>query len=164
MRALALLPLVLLTGCGAKKAPLTEHADRVLIEKSKHTMTLYQGTRVLRTYRVSIGHGDGGPKRREGDHQTPEGLYTIDAQNPHSDYYRALHVSYPNADDRARAAAAGVPPGGDIMIHGIKNGFGWLGPLHRKKDWTEGCIAVTDAEMDEVWKLVPVGTPVEIRH
>lgn len=96
-----------------------------------------------------------------GAHQ--KGHYIIDARNEHSAYHRALHVSYPNAEDRKRAAKLGVAPGGEIMIHGIKNGFGWIGAAHRMYDWTLGCIAVTDQEIEEIWNLVPVGTPVEIR-
>ena len=88
----------------------------------------------------------------------------IDSRNTHSRFHRALHISYPNADDRSRALAAGVTPGGQIMIHGIQNGLGWLGSLQRTMDWTDGCIAVTDSEIEEIWDMVPIGTPVEIRH
>jgi murein L,D-transpeptidase YafK len=127
-------------------------------------MTLYSKGQVLRTYRVALGRGSGNPKRQQGDHETPEGLYSIDAKNAHSRFHLALHVSYPNTQDRERAQKLGVDPGGDIMIHGIENGLGWLGSLQHQIDWTDGCIALTDQEIAEVWKLVPVGTPVEIRH
>jgi murein L,D-transpeptidase YafK len=90
-------------------------------------------------------------------------LYVIDSRNPASRYYPALHISYPNANDVARAKNLGVSPGGNIMIHGIRNGFGWVGRFHRWLDWTPGCIAVTDNEIEEIAGLVPVGTPVEIR-
>ena len=126
-------------------------------------MELLAGGKVIRTYKVALGRGGLAPKEREGDERTPEGHYFIDSRNEHSGFYRALHISYPNAEDRRRAEQLGVAPGGAIMIHGIKNGFGWLSASHRTMDWTAGCIAVTDPEMDEVWKLVPVGTPVEIR-
>ncbi|HTM15980.1 MAG TPA: L,D-transpeptidase family protein, partial [Terracidiphilus sp.] len=99
----------------------------------------------------------------EGDALTPEGHYVIDAKYEHSKYHKALHVSYPSAEDRRRAARQGVSPGGAIMIHGLPNGKGWVGARHRLFDWTLGCIAVTDEEIDEVYTLVPVGTPVEIR-
>ena len=95
--------------------------------------------------------------------RTPEGHYLIDSRNAASSYHKALHISYPNADDRERAARLGVAPGGAVMIHGLPNGKDWLGPTHRLYDWTLGCIAVTDSEIDEIWNLVPVGTPVEIR-
>jgi murein L,D-transpeptidase YafK len=95
--------------------------------------------------------------------KTPEGLYSIDYRNPHSDYHLALHISYPAPDDVKRAAARGVSAGGDIMIHGLPNGRGWIGKLHRQKDWTAGCIALTDKEIEELWRITPDGTPVEIR-
>jgi murein L,D-transpeptidase YafK len=103
------------------------------------------------------------PKERAGDGRTPEGHYIVDVRNQASAYHRSLHISYPNAEDRRRAARLGVSPGGDIIIHGLPNNMGWLGTSHRLYDWTLGCIAVTDPEIDEVWKMVPVGTPVEIR-
>jgi murein L,D-transpeptidase YafK len=159
--------LVLLFTVGCSKSPThdtNEHADKIIIVKSAHTLTLYSKGSVLRTYRVSLGRGPGHAKQEEGDHETPEGLYVIDAKNAHSRFHRALHVSYPNADDKRRAQQLHVSPGGAIMIHGIENGLGWLGSLQRHIDWTDGCIALTDPEMDEVWKLVPNGTPIEIRH
>ena len=119
--------------------------------------------KVIRTYKVALGQGGLPPKQREGDALTPEGNYLIDAKYEHSKYHKALHVSYPNSADRRRAAVQGVPPGGAIMIHGLPNGKGWVGARHRLFDWTLGCIAVTDEEIDEVFTLVPVGTPVEIR-
>lgn len=103
-----------------------------------------------------------GPKRQEGDERTPEGLYRIDWRNPNSVAHLSLHISYPDAEDRARAGAAGVAPGGSIMIHGLPNGWGFLGALHRRLDWTDGCIGVTNAEMREIWALVPDGTPIRI--
>ncbi len=118
---------------------------------------------MIRTYKVALGQGGLAPKQREGDARTPEGHYVIDAKYEHSAYHRALHVSYPNAQDRKYAANLGMPPGGAIMIHGLPNGKGWVGAGQRLYDWTLGCIAVTDQEIDEVWILVPVGTPVEIR-
>ena len=126
-------------------------------------MELHAGGKVIRRYKVALGQGGLPPKEREGDARTPEGRYFIDAKYEHSAYHKALHVSYPNPEDRKRAAKLGVPPGGAIMIHGLPNGKGWVGAGHRLYDWTLGCIAVTDEEIDQVWKLVPVGTPVEIR-
>jgi len=121
------------------------------------------GPTVLKTYKISLGTTPVGPKQRQGDHKTPEGHYVIDRRNPKSRFYRSLHISYPNADDRARAAQSEIDPGGDIMIHGLPNGFGWFGDLHLLHDWTDGCIAVSDEEMDEIWRAVPDGTPIEIK-
>ncbi|MGD0098321.1 MAG: L,D-transpeptidase family protein [Terracidiphilus sp.] len=138
-------------------------ADSILILKKDHVMELMAGGKVIHTYKVALGRGGLAPKEREGDGRTPEGHYTIDAKNAASHYHKALHVSYPDAEDRRRAAKLGVSPGGAIMIHGLPNGVGWLGAAHRAFDWTLGCIAVTDEEIDEIFELVPVGTPVEIR-
>jgi len=141
----------------------TQMADSVLILKKDHVLELFAGGKVIRTYKVALGRGGLAPKQQEGDARTPEGHYVIDARNADSHYHRALHVSYPNADDRQRAARLGVSPGGAIMIHGLRNGMGLLGVSHRLYDWTLGCVAVTDDEIDEIWDFVPVGTPVEIR-
>ena len=118
---------------------------------------------MLKQYRVSLGGSPVGAKTQEGDRKTPEGVYRIDYRKADSAFHRALHVSYPNYKDRARAAAAGVSPGGLIMIHGIRNGLGGLGRWHRLVDWTNGCIAVSDPEIEQIWAAVPDGTPVEIR-
>jgi murein L,D-transpeptidase YafK len=140
-----------------------QKVTRVLVLKKEHKMQLLSGETVIKTYTVALGRGGLSPKQREGDHLTPEGLYQIDRRNKNSRFYLALHVSYPNEVDRQRARKLGVNPGGDIMIQGITNGLGWLGSMHRIFDWTNGCIAVTDTEMDEIWLLVPDGTIVEIR-
>lgn len=138
-------------------------ADYIVIDKAAHRLTLYAKGEELRSYPVSFGRGGLGPKQREGDKLTPEGTYEIVNRKEDSAYHRALRISYPDAADRKRAAAAGVSAGSDIMIHGLRNGFGWLGVLHRRLDWTLGCIAVTNPEIEEIWQLVPDGTPVEIR-
>ena len=138
-------------------------ADRVVVDKGERTLTLVRGGRVLKTYRVSLGGQPVGHKRREGDERTPEGVYRLDYRKDDSSAHRALHISYPDSADQARARAAGEDPGGLIMIHGLWNGLGWLGRLHRLRDWTDGCVAVTNREMDEIWRAVPVGTPIEIR-
>lgn len=138
-------------------------ADEIRVRKSAREMDLLRDGKVIRSYMIALG-GDpaGGHKAREGDQRTPEGRYRIDWRNPNSIAHLSLHISYPNAEDSARAAAEGVPPGGNIMIHGIANGWGFLGSLHRLRDWTDGCIAVTNAEMQEIWSLVPDGTPIVI--
>jgi murein L,D-transpeptidase YafK len=136
--------------CGALKA------DRIVVHKSRREMLLLRGESLLRTYRVALGREPVGHKVQEGDGRTPEGRYTIDRRNPKSQYHLSLHISYPNEADRERARELGVAPGGDIMIHGLKDG------RRRETDWTQGCIAVTNEEMNEIWALVPDGTVVEI--
>jgi murein L,D-transpeptidase YafK len=138
-------------------------ADRILIEKSSHTLTLFKNDQPLKTYPVSLGRGGLQAKTKEGDALTPEGIYKIDRRNPNSRYYLSLGIDYPDAKDRARAEKNGVNPGGDIMIHGLMNGMGFVGTWHRLVDWTQGCIALTDQEMEEIWNAVPDGTIVEIR-
>jgi murein L,D-transpeptidase YafK len=138
-------------------------ADRIVILKSARTMTLLSGSKVLKTYKVALGSVPVGPKRVEGDHKTPEGDYIIDAKNAHSQFHLSLHISYPSAADQQRARSRGARPGGAVMIHGLAPAFAYLGPLHRQTDWTDGCIAVTNSEIEEIWKLVSVGTRVEIR-
>jgi murein L,D-transpeptidase YafK len=159
------LPLLLFATFGSHPStlPRDTHADQILVVKSQHSMTLLAKGKVLKTYKVALGKGNGKAKQREGDHETPEGHYIIDSRNAYSRFHRALHISYPNIDDRKRAQAAGVSPGGQIMIHGIQNGLGWIGSLQHEIDWTDGCIAVTDAEIDEISNLVPIGTPIEIK-
>ena len=157
------LTMILILGmhCAAIAAPV--QADKIVILKSAHSMTLLNGGKVLKTYKVALGSVPVGPKRVEGDHKTPEGDYLIDAKNAHSQFHLSLHISYPSAADQQRARSMGSRPGGAIMIHGLAASFAYLGPLHRQTDWTDGCVAVTNAEIEEIWKLVPVGTRVEIR-
>ena len=141
----------------------TEPADKVLIEKNERRLTLFSKGEVVKTYKIALGGNPVGPKERQGDNKTPEGTYIIDSKNMGSGYHRSLHISYPNEKDKMRAKELGVSPGGDIMIHGIKNGFSWVGASHAEVDWTKGCIAVADEEMEEIDRLVPYGTIVEIR-
>lgn len=155
----------ILAGAHLNLRPLPSNvtADHVLVEKSTRRLTLLRNGTPLKTYRVALGHSPVGPKEREGDQRTPEGAYRIDFHKEDSDFHRALHVSYPEQRDIDRAAAEGFSPGGDIMIHGIRNGTGWIGAFHRRNDWTAGCIAVADFEIDEIWRAVSDGTPIEIR-
>jgi murein L,D-transpeptidase YafK len=149
-------------GQSTPSATAVVKADRIVILKSAHTMTLMSHGRVIKTYKVALGNPKG-PKVRRGDKKTPEGVYFVDAKNPNSLFHRALHLSYPNAADVERARKLGVNPGGDIEIHGLPAQYAWMGAAHRTIDWTTGCIAVTNPEIDEIWAEVAVGTPVEIR-
>jgi murein L,D-transpeptidase YafK len=139
------------------------HADHIIVHKKAHTMELMRAGQVMKTYKVALGGEPVGPKTRQGDHRTPEGVYVINGRNAQSQFHRSLHISYPNAADRERARKLGVSPGGDIFIHGLPNGYGLIGAAHRAHDWTDGCIAVTDQEIEEIWKLVDNGTLIEIR-
>jgi murein L,D-transpeptidase YafK len=136
-------------------------ADRVLVLKGERKLLLIKGNQVLKTYAVSLGGNPIGPKLREGDRKTPEGNYVLDRHNAHSQYHKSIHISYPNPDDVARAKRLGVPTGGDLFIHGLPNDF--KGPSQDLGDWTDGCIAVTNAEIDEIWRMVADGTPIEIK-
>jgi murein L,D-transpeptidase YafK len=137
--------------------------DKVLIEKEERLLMLLSRGKVLKTYKIALGGNPNGPKERQGDNKTPEGTYVIDSRNKDSRYHLSLHISYPNEKDKKRAKELGVSPGGDIMIHGLKNGHSWVGDSHTDVDWTKGCIAVTNEEIEEIAKLVPNGTIVEIR-
>jgi murein L,D-transpeptidase YafK len=134
-----------------------------LIEKKARRLTLFSKGEAIKTYRIALGGNPVGPKERQGDNKTPEGTYTIESRNRNSDYHLSLRLSYPDEKDKRHAKALGVSPGGDIMIHGIKNGLSWVGGFHTGIDWTQGCIAVTNKEMEEIARLTPNGTPVEIR-
>ena len=139
-----------------------EPVDKILIEKKERRLTLISKNKVLRRYKIALGGNPNGPKERQGDNKTPEGTYIIDSKNKDSRYHLSLHISYPNEKDKKRAKHLGVSPGGDIMIHGLKNGFSWIGDFHIESDWTKGCIAVTNEEIEEIARLVPIGTIVEI--
>jgi murein L,D-transpeptidase YafK len=153
---------LLLFGILAGDGSITR-VDQILVLKSERTLSLLSQGKVVRTYQVALGGSPVGAKEQQGDHKTPEGHYVLDRRNAKSRFYKSIHISYPNNQDRQRAVRHGVRPGGDIMIHGLPNGFGWLRASHRARDWTDGCIAVTDAEMDEIWDSVRDGTPIEIR-
>lgn len=143
--------------------PVDAEADLVVVEKAKRQLLLYSDGQVLKRYRVSLGRVPVGAKEREGDRKTPEGQYLVDFRKTDSAYFRALHISYPSAADAEAARNKGVRPGGAIMIHGIRNGLGWVGRLHRFVDWTAGCVAVTNQEMAELWRTIPDGTPIELK-
>ncbi|MGP9635510.1 L,D-transpeptidase family protein [Psychrobacter sp. AOP3-A1-26] len=136
--------------------------DKVFVDKSERRLQLMSGDKVIKSYHIALGGSPIGHKQQEGDQRTPIGSYTLDYKNEKSQYYRSMHVSYPNAVDKAKAKSRGVSPGGAIMIHGQKNGFGALAMLNQQRDWTAGCMAVTNDEMDEIMAAVKVGTPIEI--
>ena len=137
--------------------------DSIVVEKKAHTLTLFRDGKPMRTYLVALGSKPLGDKLRAGDNRTPEGVFFIDSRQPNSKYHLALHISYPDAAHRVRSQALGAEPGGDIMIHGLPNGLGKAGASHRVNDWTNGCVALTDEEIEQIWSVVPIGTPVEIK-
>jgi murein L,D-transpeptidase YafK len=143
--------------------PVGARADLVVVDKSERRLELYSGSTLLKSYRVSLGRNPNGPKRQQGDGRTPEGEYRIDYRKPDSSFHKALHISYPGPADAADAKRRGVDPGGMIMVHGMKNGLGWLGRAHLALDWTNGCVAVTDREIEEIWRAVPDGTKIVLR-
>src|SRR5689334_12248831 len=147
----------------ADEAKRPERVDRVVVYKKERKLILLSHGKEVHSYKIALGGEPVGPKTRQGDHRTPEGIYKLDSRNPNSQYYKAFHISYPNAKDLAAARKAGVPPGGDIMLHGLGKKYGWVGKAHTAHDWTDGCIAVTNEEMDELWELVPTGTEIEIK-
>ena len=136
--------------------------DSFLLEKEKRLLTAYENGKVVRRYRVSLGRTPVGAKEYEGDGKTPEGLYYIDDRNPNSSYYKNVNISYPNAEDKKRAAAEGKSPGGLIKIHGLAPSFASIGKKHLLTDWTEGCVALTNEEMEEVFSRTVIGSPITI--
>lgn len=144
----------------AKPAPKVSY---ILVKKSERKMTVYFGEKLFKEYSISLGFRPIGPKKCLGDCKTPEGVYRITAKNPNSRYHLSLKISYPNASDVKLARSSNVPCGNDIMIHGLGKKFAWVGKRHLLKDWTRGCIAVTNEEIEEIFAATPVGTPIEIR-
>ncbi len=155
-------PLAAIEEPGTSALPAGTTADRIVIDKSERSLTLFYRGQPLKTYEVALGRDPVGHKQQQGDGRTPEGRYTIDFRNRNSSFHRSLHITYPSPADVRSARQRGVSPGGDIMIHGLPNGMGAVGPLHLATDWTEGCIAVTNEEIEEIWRVVPDGTAVEI--
>lgn len=137
--------------------------DYVLVNKSENKMYFLSNGRRIKEYHVAFGDNSTGHKQQEGDERTPEGKYILDYKKSDSSFYKAIHISYPNEEDKKRAKDNGINPGGQIMIHGQKYGLGWISWLTQQFDWTNGCIAVTNTEMDKIWTLVKAGTPIEIQ-
>ncbi len=138
-------------------------ADKVVVIKSKRLMMLMRGGEILKAYKIALGKQPVGHKTKAGDKKTPEGNYVLDSRKPDSKFHLAIRISYPNESDALNAQKLGITPGGDIMIHGLPDRLTKVGSLHRLTDWTDGCIAVTNPEIEEIWKLVPDGTPIEIK-
>lgn len=157
--SLGFLFLFLCTVCA--EGVTTHSIDKVIIEKYKRTLSLTSKGKVIKAYKIALGFDPQGHKTREGDGKTPEGVYKIDWRQHSKDFHKSLHISYPNAEDKRHAQKSGHSPGGAIMIHGLGK-FNFLGKVHVEQDWTLGCVAVTNEEIDQIWDRVPNGTPIEI--
>ena len=157
-----LLAIALITFIPVAHAARPAGVDLVKVDKSDRQLTLIRNGKTIATFSIALGGNPIGHKQQEGDVRTPEGRYVLDFKKADSAYFRAIHVSYPNEADRLRAKVAGVSPGGAIMIHGQRNGFGWLSAITQRLDWTDGCIALSNEDMQRVWDLVQVPTPIEI--
>ena len=162
MKTLAVALLVLLLP-GLMQASEFPVADRVVIEKGARQLHLIQGGKAFRTYKIALGIRPVGDKKQEGDFKTPEGKYYLDARNPNSDFFLSIHISYPDRKDRREAGEMGVDPGGAIMIHGQPNDPTRSEAYYRTQDWTNGCIAVSNSDMIDIWLMTGDNTPIEIR-
>lgn len=159
MRIIAFVIILIVPNCSFG----IEKADLVLVVKSNAKLYLIKNYKVLNEYKVVFGANPKGHKQKENDERTPEGSYILDYKKADSAFYKAIHISYPNENDKKHAREIGVNPGGAIMIHGQKNSLGWLSWLTQNFNWTDGCIAVSNSAMDEIWESVIVGTPIEIK-
>jgi murein L,D-transpeptidase YafK len=139
-----------------------QKADLVVVRKSEARLYLESGGKSFASFRASFGSQPVGHKQQEGDERTPEGRYVLDSKNANSAFYRSIHISYPNTQDVASAKKRGVKPGGQVMVHGQKNGFGWLASVAQWFNWTDGCVGLSNKDMNAVWNAVDVGTPIEI--
>lgn len=160
-----LLVLLAVLAMAATEISATEFpiADLVVVEKAKRKLHLYQNGESFRTFDIALGIRPVGDKKREGDFRTPEGRYLLDSRNPHSEFFLSIHVSYPSQTDRSEAQQNGVPPGGAIMIHGQPNEPTQSEAYYRSQDWTNGCIAVSNSDMIDIWLMTGENTPIEIR-
>lgn len=157
MKRLLLIFVLLLPAVAA-----AQKADLVVVRKSVARLYLESGGKSFASFRASFGSQPEGHKQQEGDERTPEGRYVLDSNNANSDFHRSIHISYPNAQDVASAQKRGAKPGGQIMVHGQKNGFGWLASVAQWFNWTDGCVGLSNRDMDAVWSAVDAGTPIEI--
>jgi murein L,D-transpeptidase YafK len=156
-----------LAGCAPNKRtePLEElpPIDHILVEKGQRSLSVFSDKKLLKTYRISLGRAPQGHKEREGDHKTPEGIYTIAAKDPNSKFFRSLTISYPNKQDRQNAAKKNFSPGGGVLVHGYEPHLNWVSQDHSLIDATRGCILLTNGEMQQIFDATPVGTKIEIR-
>ena len=150
-------------GIANELSPQHPQADRILVLKSERKLHLYGDGKILRSFDIALGLSPEGPKRESGDLRTPEGRYHLEWKNSESEYFMALKVSYPNERDIALAAAAGVDPGGQIMIHGDPNNGRYAAMRGQGMDWTDGCIAVSNADMVDIWLMTAEGMPIDIQ-
>lgn len=160
----AIITFVLVIFCSisnAAKPP--EKADLVVVEKSKHLLSIYKAGKLLATYHAAFGGNPTGTKQKEGDKRTPEGRYILDYRLENNAYHKAFHISYPNAKNIENAKKLGVPPGSAIMVHGQKSGFEWASPVVQRFNWTRGCVALANDDIDQMWAMVDSGTPIEIK-
>ena len=161
LRWAGVIALFVLAGCGGNKFQTYDGPEVtfIVVDKSSRVMQLFHNDEMLESYDIHLGFAPAGDKQVQGDGRTPEGIYRIDRRNPNSNFHLSMGISYPNAKDRAEAAALGQSPGGDIFIHGRpklwRNG---------EDDWTQGCIAVTDREVEEIYAMVKIGTPIKIQE
>ena len=142
--------------------PSLPYVDHVVVKKSQRRLFLMDGDKVVREFRIHLGLEPDGPKERSGDYRTPQGWYTLSRRNPRSNYFLSIEISYPNARDLARARVHHWQPGGQIMIHGLPNTLHGTPYYYRHDDWTNGCIAVSDADMMQIWMLTRDGMPIDI--
>ena len=143
--------------------PADIQINRIVVYKSKRQLLAYSNDQLIKTYKISLGRNPIGNKEYEGDKKTPEGVYIIDDKNPNSSYHKNLGISYPNNKDIVHSKRLGKPTGGNVKIHGLRNHTGFISKLHRWYDWTLGCIALTNEEIDELYNAVEVGTRIEIK-
>ncbi|MBX7047184.1 MAG: L,D-transpeptidase family protein [Ignavibacteria bacterium] len=146
-----------------EKLQRNDKIDKIIVVKSLRKMEVYSNGKLLKVYNIAVSRNSIGDKQFEGDEKTPEGIYFINDKNPNSGYHKNLGISYPDSTDIKEAGLLNKPAGGDIKIHGIRNYMGFIGKFHRLRDWTRGCIAVTDEEIDEIYEHTPIGTPIEIK-
>ncbi len=155
--------IILLFSLNVAFAASSQKADKVLVIKSEYRLFLINNGDIFATYNVTFGGDPNGHKQSQGDQKTPEGKYVLDYKNANSAYYKSIHISYPSKKDRENAKRLGVSPGGDIMIHGQLNGWEWAAPIVQQFSWTDGCIALNNKDMDQLWLAIDPGTPIEIR-
>ncbi|NQV86259.1 MAG: L,D-transpeptidase family protein [Woeseiaceae bacterium] len=162
-RNLTFLLSLLLLAPGVLFAGAFPVADEVIVYKSDRELHLLSRGKIIRTFKIALGMQPEGDKKEEGDLKTPEGRYLLDLRNPNSEYFLSIHISYPSADDRREAQKRGIDPGGAIMIHGQPNDPSHSETYYRTRDWTNGCIAVSNSDMIDIWLMIGDDTPVEIR-